>query len=96
MHVGASVQVQFSEPWDLVSAVGSDWFSGTISKIALDHESALIMLESPINYAGEVAALLVAMPRYKEQALTPETESIEPRKVTSWFQAIGTLEVANT
>jgi hypothetical protein len=114
MHVGALVKLQFSEHWDLVSAVGSDWFPGTISKIAPDHDSALIALESPIDYVGQGATLLLATPRYKKHSLTPEMEScicgfvavdnsmvarfadIEPRKITSWFQAIGTLEVANT
>jgi hypothetical protein len=72
------------------------------------------MLRNPISYTGQVAAVLLAMPRYKEQALTPETgsricsfvavdhsvgmrfENIELRKITSWLQPIGTLEVANT
>jgi hypothetical protein len=76
MQVGAPIELQFGEHWDLMTATGSSWFSGTISRIASSCDYALITLDQAVGYAGESTVRLLAMPRYEGQSLTPTTESI--------------------
>lgn len=65
------VHLVVSDPWEFVSAVGSGPFAGQIvaTEGAGQVERALIRLDRPLDYAGNVVEYLIATPRHTNQTL---------------------------
>jgi len=70
-HIGHAVKLVVSDPWDFVSAVGAGPFGAQIvdTEGAVTIEKALIRLDEPLAYAGNVIEYLIATPRHTTQTL---------------------------
>jgi hypothetical protein len=62
---GMTVKIVATDPWELVTAIGSGPFEGAILNVdAKDHKSIVIRLDKPIRYRKIEAHFLVASARH--------------------------------